>query len=217
MEMIGRPWEISVALKTSRSLLALNFIFTLLLALLPVGQVHALSTYESRASLPLLNEFVGQVINGRAGELRGIYIPEVLAAPVVQQPAGDNAFVSPLENVVTQFGLAAQYGSTGLLAHNFLAGEDFFLLKKDQKIYLVYGDGQVAAFVITEILRYQALEPNSPLSRFTNLKKDELLSSAELFSKVYGRSGDVILQTCIAREDNLSWGRLFVIAEPVQR
>jgi hypothetical protein len=217
MEMIGRPWEISVALKQYPSLLALNFIFILVLVLLPVGQVHALSTFESRASLPSLNEFAGQVRNGRAGELRGIYIPEVLAAPVVQQPAGDNAFVSPVENVVTQFDLAAQYGSTGLLAHNFLAGEDFFLLKKDQKVYLVYGDGQVAAFVITEILRYQALEPNSPLSRFTSLKNDELLSSAELFSRVYGRAGDVILQTCIAREDNLSWGRLFVIAEPVQR
>ncbi|HSL47254.1 MAG TPA: hypothetical protein VK897_27690 [Anaerolineales bacterium] len=204
-----------MVLKTFRSLIAINLILILVAALLPVDQVHALSTYEKPGSLPLLNEFISQMKNGQAGELRGIYIPEILAAPVVQQPAANNAFVSPIQNIVTQFSLAAQYSSTGLLAHNYLAGEKFLQLKEDQKFYLIYGDGQVFTFVITEILRYQALEPSSTSSNFVSLENDELLSASDLFYKVYQRSGDVILQTCISKDDNLSWGRLFVIAEPV--
>jgi hypothetical protein len=136
---------------------------------------------------------------------------------VVQQPAGDNDFVSPRQNVLTQFDLASQFGSTGLLAHNYLAGESLALLQRDQIFYLVYGDGRVAVFAIREILRYQALEPESSYSRFVDLENNNTLSTAELFTRVYNSPGKVILQTCIARQDNLSWGRLFIIAEPYSR
>jgi hypothetical protein len=79
---------------------------------------------------------------------------------------------------------------------------------------LVYGDGRVAAFLIKEILRYQALEPESSYSRFVDLENNNILTTTELFTRVYNRPGKVILQTCISRENNLSWGRLFIIAEP---
>jgi hypothetical protein len=203
-----------MALKINRSILVASFIFILVTTLIPTGTVQALSGQLPVDNMPFLNLFVSQVTNGRADELRGIYVPELLAARVIQQPAGNNEFVSTRQNIVTQFELASRFGSTGLLAHNDLAGERFFLLEKGRIFYLVYGDGQIAAFIVTEILRYQALEPNNTSSKFLDLENDVLLTAPELFSKIYARSGQIIFQTCIAEGENLSWGRLFVIAEP---
>lgn len=211
---LGKIW---MALKFVRTIPALGFVFILLTTLIPWGNVHALEDQFNGADLPLLGEFVSQVRNGQAGELRGIYIPEILAARIVQQPAKNYEFVSSSENIVTEFGLASQFGSTGLLAHNDLAGESFFLLKENQKFYLIYGDGQYSAFVVTEILRYRALEPASSSSKFVALEDNDTLLASELFSKVYDRDGEVVLQTCIAAYSNLMWGRLFVIAEPYFR
>jgi hypothetical protein len=203
-----------MALKFIRSISALSLIFVLFTTLIPTGSVQALDDPFDGNSLPLLDEFVNQLRNGRGEELRGLYIPDILAAHVVQQPVKNIEFVSPRQNTVTEFGLAAQSGSTGLLAHNYLAGESFFLLKEKQKFYLIYGDGQVSAFVVTEIMRYKALEPTSISSKFVELGDGDAMSASELFSKMYNRDGAVILQTCIEADENLLWGRLFVIAEP---
>lgn len=204
-----------MALKSIRSLLTSIFIFfTLSATLIPSYGVQALSSDSHTNNLPLLNVFVSQVKNGQSDQLRGVYIPGILAAPVVQQPAGKDEFVSPRQNILTQFGLASEFGSTGLLAHNNLAGASFSQLETDQKIYLIYGDGQIKTFVVTKILRYQALEPNSTSSKFIDLNTQDSLRAAEVFSKVYNRQGKVVFQTCISAGDEPSWGRLFVVAEP---
>lgn len=204
-----------MALKSIRPLLTNIFIFFILFAtLLPSHSVQAMSGDSHSNNLPLLNVFISQVKNGQSDQLRGVYIPEILAAPVVQQPAGNTGFVSPRQNILTQFGLASEFGSTGLLAHNNLAGASFSQLETDQKIYLIYGDGQIKTFVVTKILRYQALEPNSTSSKFIDLNTQDSLRAAEVFSKVYNRQGQAVFQTCISAGDEPSWGRLFVIAEP---
>lgn len=201
-------------LKSLRSILTVSFIVIFLGMLLPLETARALSVSSQPGDLPELLTFVEQVKNDQAGELRGLYVPELFAIPVVQQPVGDPEFVSPRHNILTQFGLASRFGSTGLLAHNYLAGESFAILKEDQIIHLVYGDGAVATFFVTEILEYQALEPDSTTSHFINLQDGALLSAPALFSEVYSIEGRVILQTCISKGNQLNWGRLFVIAEP---
>jgi hypothetical protein len=203
-----------MALKYIRSILILSFIAFLFSTLTPTGDVQALSGRFRTGRLPLLDTFISQVENGQAEELRGVYIPEILAARVVQQPTENNEFVSPRQDIMTQFGLASRFGSTGLLAHNELAGESFSQLQKGQRSYLIYGNGQISAFVITEILYYQALEPTSTSSNFVDLENGDLLTAPELFLKIYNRPDQVIFQTCIAAEGNRAWGRLFVIAEP---
>ena len=125
-----------------RLFLTFAFIITLFSTFLPGGNVHALTGPLEGADLPSMDDFIGQVSNGQAGELRGVYIPGILAAPIVQQPAGMNDFVSPWQNVITQFGLASRLGSTGLLAHNYLAGETFGLLQEGQEIMLIDGSGK---------------------------------------------------------------------------
>jgi len=203
-----------MALKSIRSILILSFIVILFSTLIPTGDVQALSGRLRTRHLPFLDTFISQVENGQAEELRGVYIPEILAARVVQQPIGNDEFVSPRQNIVTQFGLASQFGSTGLLAHSELAGESLSQLQEGQKFYLIYGNGQTSAFVITEILHYQALEPTNTSSNFVDLENGGLLTAPELFSKIYNRPGQVIFQTCISAEGNRAWGRLFIIAEP---
>ena len=197
-----------------RFILLINFILILCSTLLPTANAYALSDDPSNVALPSLDRFVVRVKNGQAEELRGIYIPGVLAADVVGQPAGMDDFVSPWDNILTQFNLASRMGSIGLLAHNNLAGKTFPSLKIGQEIYLVYGDGYVAPFVVSEIFRYQASDPDSTSSSFIDLEDGGLLTSSELFAKVYDRSGQLIFQTCIAAGGTLSWGRLFIIAKP---
>jgi hypothetical protein len=163
--------------------------------------------------LPSLEDFVRQVSNGQAGVLRGIYIPGILAATVVQQPTGMEDFVSPWQNVITQFGLASRFGSTGLLAHNYLAGEAFALLQEGQEIHLIDGSGTISTFTVTQIIRYQALETGTA-TRFLDLQSRTSITSAGLFAKIYSRPGQVVFQTCMQAGGDPTWGRLFVIATP---
>lgn len=204
-----------MALKSIRFILApILLCFVLFTAFFPIDSAQAFDGVSNTEALPLLSIFVSQLKNGQADQVRGVYVPEILAASVVQQPEGHNEFVSTRQNTVTQFGLASQFGSTGLLAHNDLAGASFSHLKIGQKIYLIYGNGQVSTFVVAEILRYQALNPNSITSTFVELDTRDLLKASEVFSKVYNRPGQMVFQTCISKGDELSWGRLFVVAKP---
>jgi hypothetical protein len=174
----------------------------------------ALALGSGEASLPGFAEFTNSVQNSEANVVRGVYVPNVLALPVGQQPAGNAGYVSNKEGEVTQFGMAAKFGNVGLLAHNHLSGSSFSELAIGQEVRLVYGNGVVEYFVISEILHYEALEPANPYSSFRDLRNDEMLTAQELFKKVYSGERHVTFQTCIAGAESLSWGRLFVIAVP---
>ncbi len=165
-------------------------------------------------ALPSLTEFSRSVQNGQKDVLRGVYVANILALPIVQQPANQAGYVSSHEGEATQFSMVSKYGNVGLLAHNHLAGKLFFQLAVGQEVELVYGDGHQEVFVIQEILQYQALQPTSPYSTFKNLSNDETLTAQEMFQRVYLGSYHLTLQTCINANGNSSWGRLFVIATP---
>ena len=168
------------------------------------------------SSLPDLASFVQTVIDGQAGALRGVYVPGVLAMPVVQQPSGNPVFVSTTDNEITEFAMAAEMGNVGLLAHNYLAGTSFFNLQLGQEVSLVHGDGHVEYFKVSRIERYQALDPYSPYSEFRDLETGVTITAEELFRQVYRGERHVTFQTCIEANGNSSWGRIFVIAEPKQ-
>lgn len=197
----------------TRTALSLNFLLILLTGffLNPTSTQAIGYADDSRLSFA---EFNKSVQNGEAGVLRGVYVPDVLALPVVQQPAKKPYYVSNRDGQITQFSLASQYGNTGLLAHNTLSGKLFSQLAIGQEVRLVYGDGKVEYFVIAQSLRFQALQPESVSSSFQNLDRSETLTSGEMFNRAYTGERRVVFQTCIAAEGNPSWGRLFVIAVP---
>src|SRR6188474_1642553 len=70
-------------------------------------------------------DFSLAVQNGDANVLRGVYVPDVLALPVAQQPVDRPYYVSSHNGEATQFAMASQYGNIGLLAHNTLSGKLF--------------------------------------------------------------------------------------------
>jgi hypothetical protein len=167
-------------------------------------------------TLPELNAFIGTVTDGNASALRGVYVSNVMALSIVQQPTGFPGYVSTEESVATQFGIAAEVGNIGLLAHNTHAGSFFSNIKQGDRIILVYGDGHIESFMANSIQRYQALDPYSPYSEFKNLETQTSVTAEELFNNVYRGEYHLTLQTCIENNGNASWGRLFIVATPVE-
>ena len=199
------------ATSARRSLASLALLLVLIGAALP-QTAHAAPQSGGRA-IPDLTTFVSTVSDGNRKVLRGVYANGLFALPVVQQQYA--AEVSGAADTATQFGMAQSYGVVGLLAHNFLSGRQFFELAVDQPINLVYGDGRIEAFRVTRILRFQATIPESANSGFINLDTKKGTDAEGLFRLVYMGSRHVTFQTCIENQGNSSWGRLFVIAEPV--
>ena len=116
-----------------------------------------------------LNDFILEISNGASDVIRGIYSENNFALPVVQQPSGQAGFVSTINGVATQFSMPNEYGVTGILAHSYLSGKHFFDMGIEDVIKVVYGNGEIKEYQISDIQTYQALQPNSPNSHFIDL------------------------------------------------
>ena len=162
-----------------------------------------------------LVEFIQTVTDG-TGNLTGVYFPDILASPVVQQPESDPSYISFQPDVLTQYALPAQLGVTALLAHNHLAGAKFFDLQPGQQIILVYGTGETKTYQVEGIYQYQAEEPAQATSALVDLQTGERLTAAEVFARHYMQTGQLVFQTCIARDGIATWGRIFIQAQPVE-
>jgi hypothetical protein len=162
-----------------------------------------------------LHGFIELVGNNGLQELTGVFVEDVMALPVVQQPEGDSLYVSRLLGNVTQFQSAARNGVTGLLAHNYLSGDLFFDLELDQEVHLVYGDGSVSRYMVEDIQRYEKLEGDLQNSYYVNLDTGEMVSTPDLFGRMYTGSEKVTFQTCIKKGTDWSWGRIFITATPL--
>ncbi len=161
-----------------------------------------------------LSSFVNSFSNqSRGGQVTGVFAPGAFALPVVQQPAGDMLFVSTKGNELTLFRRAKQAGSVGLLAHNNLAGKNFFSLSNGSLVYLIYGDGHVQTYEVFQIEDYQALS----LTLFRDLVSGKSIDQYVLFDRIYHANNDrVVFQTCIEKGGAAGWGRRFILARLVQ-
>ena len=199
------------------------------LAGLPARPARADNSQPSNVFLPLLvnggdlssqaqepatlQSFIQSVGNGDPGAIKGVFAPGVLAQPVAQQPAGDYGFISNGNDDLTQFSLA-QAPAVGFIAHNSLAGARFFKLTVGQDLYLVMGDGSARHYRVSQVNRYQAVNPDDPASDFIDTQTGQTLSAAQLFAAYYLGQDQATFQTCILEDGNPSWGRLFVSAVP---
>lgn len=170
---------------------------------------------ENSKKTDRIQDFAEKLQNGESDEIRGIYAEDQFELYVVEQPSNKPAFVSSIDDVVTDFRMTKKYGVIGMIAHNYLAGQYFFFLEEGDILQIVYGDGSINRYEIKKIHKYQALNPKSPYSDFKDLNTDEVFSSTELFKRVYMGTHHLTLQTCIQVGKMDSWGRLFLIAEPI--
>src|SRR5574340_19368 len=207
----------------------LILILALAIVFLPTGTAFANSVpvtgpnsdtlTPASISMAAIAPFVASVAtSGNPNQAAGIFANGVFAAPIVQQPSSAPGFVSTKEDVATQFGMAAQYGTIALLAHNYLLGLQFFDIEVGKVLTLVYGDGHLQAYRVEQVLQYQALAPNSPYSDFVDLNdpSGSRISVNTLFYQIYAQEGKLVLQTCIEANGEPSWGRLFIVAQPVE-
>lgn len=165
-----------------------------------------------------IQEFADSVKNGNSSQIVGVYVPGIVALPVSQQPKNNAGYVTRNPDEVTQFSTAGQYGTIGILAHNDLAGAQFYHFELNQYAVIIYGDGSVEHFIIEDIQKYQALSPNSAYSDFISLANpQERLTAGNLFSRIYGAGNRLVFQTCIEANGDASWGRMFIIARPAKR
>lgn len=163
-----------------------------------------------------LDRFIAQIVpttGGSAATLSGVFVQGVIALAIHQQPAGDNNYVTEEENAATLFTAAAQHGVVGLLAHNTRAGRDFSAIQPGQRIQLVFADGSVRNYRLSNAMGYQAMDPRSPSSDFVDLATGEYLSAGDVFERYYTGAFPLVLQTCIEQNGDSFWGRLFLVAE----
>jgi len=198
-------------MKNNKIRMTLLALALFILILLPVRSASAAEKGNPQA----FSGFIASVVNGQAKEVRGVYVPGILALRVLQQPQGDPGLVLRVDGVATQFRLAARNRVIGLLAHNDLAGAAFSGLKIGQEVRIVYGDGRVAYYQINRLARFQAFQPGSRKENYVDLNSNATYSAQEIFSMFYDGAAHVTFQTCILRDGNSSWGRLFVTAVPV--
>jgi len=112
------------------------------------------------------------------------------------QPTGFPQYIS--EKGVTRF---QNSENIGLLSHNTdEAGTAFSLLEIGDYIYV-----DELPYVVYKVYRYEVKN---------NLFISKLNTSTELevFNLVYRKNSDLTLQTCIEKDGNFQWGRLFILA-----
>jgi hypothetical protein len=186
-------------------------------AAMPINVTRGTQAESVASSVSALDTFASKVVNGNAGQVVGVHVPERFSLRVAQQPANDPAYVQAQAGTLTQFALASNYGSLGLLAHNNLGGAKFSSLAAGMEVDVVLGDGSVRRYSISQVRHFQALSPRDPYSQFIDVDNNNgQLSSTDLFMQMYAGGGDrLVFQTCISANGDESWGRLFVIAVPM--
>jgi hypothetical protein len=164
---------------------------------------------EELHELLKFNGFVVSVINGDADTLRGIYVPDAFAWPVVQQTKGASEVV--LGDVVTQFGWTYDKVIAVLGEAKENPGKSFMMLDVGSTVTLVYGDGRPVVYEITEVYSYQTDDATNPYASFGGM------TTENVFDKFYrdpdGGEDKLILQSCKLT----SWGsplqRVFFVAQ----
>lgn len=163
---------------------------------------------------PQLREFAAEVENGDGKTVRGMFVEGTLALPVIQQPARNSAFVSSEWGLLTEFTSAHKNGVTGLLAHNFLSGGQFYSLDMGQEIWIVYGDGTLRRYRVQSIDQYQKLNPASLQSDLVQLSTGKKVSTSQVFNQFYKGEHRLTLQTCLEKDGISNWGLTFWTAVP---
>ncbi|HWQ84189.1 MAG TPA: hypothetical protein VN363_06455, partial [Anaerolineales bacterium] len=150
-----------------------------------------------------------------SGTVRGVYLAGGFALPIIQQPEDKPAYVSNRTGLVTQFNAPSNYGVTGLLAHNYLAGEEFYKLRTGQEVALIYGDSLIKRYQVARIDTFQKLTPSRLKSDYLELSTGRRLSTSQMFKRFYRGDEHLTFQTCLEKDGLLNWGLLLVTAVPV--
>jgi hypothetical protein len=143
-------------------------------------------------------------------------MPDSSAVSIISQPEGNDRYVSSQRDELTLYEPALQNGVTGLLAHNYLAGAQFYELTVGQILWVFYTPHKAQAYEITTATSYQRLRQPESSDTYVRLDNQQELSTAAVFGEYYSGDHRLVLQTCLEKEGDRSWGLFFVVAKPWQ-
>jgi hypothetical protein len=160
-----------------------------------------------------LPEFVESSGSGDSELVTGVYAPGRFDLIVEQQPPNHNLYVTEKWGYATQFARPLRFEVIGLLAHNTFSGILFYGLDLNDDVFLVFGDGRTAVYRVEAIEEFQKLEPGNPRSDYMELATGRQMTTNEVFTRFYKNGHHLILQTCLERNGDMSWGVRFIRAE----
>jgi hypothetical protein len=161
------------------------------------------------------NVFESGFLNDHIKKADRVSVEGGFSLPIIQQPEGKDFFVSTKNDLITQFSSPAQSGVTGLLAHNYLSGQEFYKLKIGQKLTVDYDGGFAHRYKIVSITRFQKLDPSTVYSELIDLETNMEMSSTDVYNRFYSGSPHVTFQTCLEKDGHWDWGLIFITAEPI--
>lgn len=145
---------------------------------------------------------------------------------IVQQPPGQEEYVDPNYDVITEFSELSEEEekqARWFLAHiQGKAGQEIAQLRQGMRIRFEMEGGEVQEYEIAGVVRYQATEPNSSTAPLIEVNENLETIGIPLSNRAVKRglfglaNGGIILQTCIENGGNSSWGRIFVVAQPLE-
>lgn len=162
-----------------------------------------------------LGELIARVTNGNADQVVGSYIPDLLAAEVLQQPEDQPDWISPDAGTLTQYRAASQLGNLGLLASKDSAAALFDQMAAGLPVTIIQGDGSLREYSIAGILTFQAIDPTDPNSDYLIQPVGVHVPYSELLNCIYGGEEHLVFESTIDKPDVPNWGKLFVVAFPV--
>lgn len=163
-----------------------------------------------------LEDFASRVVSGDANRITGVYVPDFGGFYVIQQSSSNSGSVSPVNGVLTQFMRPASNRVIGLLAHNYASGFWFNKFPDESLIHVFFGDGRMETYQLRDKFRFEAVNSNSMESDFIDLDSGTKYSALQVYEEMYAGEPHLTLQTCIQNQDELNWGRMFLLADLVQ-
>lgn len=139
--------------------------------------------------------------------LRGLYAESIVELKIVQSPTNT---LSMKADEVLELSISEQLGNTILVAHNTLGGKNFKYLTLGQTIYTIKGNGSYEKSIIIEIAEFESLSNNLYKESSTGL----IFTDMQLVERFFFGNKHVLLQTCVEKDYNYGWGRLFIVAIP---
>ena len=152
-------------------------------------------------------KYIQEAPAAKGSQVSMVSVAGKFSYPVVQ--SGNNP---PSGNVIGQYAYAASKGNIGLLPHNYAAGSSFYVLNKGDEVIITFDNGSTKRFVVNNLLRFQATDPNDYSKPFID-GNGNTLSTRQVFNRAY-KSNGVTFQTCIENNGSTTWGLLFVQAVP---
>lgn len=125
---------------------------------------------------------------------------------VVQQP--NQLWVSSQKNVLTQYELAGELGTYGILAHSEYAGKQFRKLDLGETVSVKFENETVADYIVGEI-SYFSVVPRGNTADYIESSTGLTYTFLDMMKRFYMNENKITFQTCVGKN-----GLVLVVAYP---